>query len=240
LTELHKVSNSLDMTLFSNNQLREAADLPSRGSHVIVTSAADAQLLRRVAAGDHAALEALYNRYERTCYGLAMRMVLDHFLAEEIVQEVFLKLWAAPCSYVPGRGKFSAWLLTLVYNRSIDRLRQAKHSKTAPLGGPRIAAVFDTEETGISTLADTLPDGATTPYEEAWRQEQGRVIRRALRLLPPPEREAISLAYLDGLTQREVAEKLGVPLGTIKSRTHRGLLQLRRLLEREELVEYVA
>jgi RNA polymerase sigma-70 factor (ECF subfamily) len=205
-------------------------DPPNRIKHAIFASASDAQLLSFVASGEHDALEVLYERYAKACYGLAMKVLVDPFLAEEVVQEVFLKLWAAPSSYVPERGKFSAWLLTLVYNRSIDWLRQARHRKL------NSSIELDAEVIDNVTLADILPDGAITPYEEAWRQEQGRVVRGALRLLSPPERLVISLAYLGGLTQREISQRLGVPLGTIKSRTHRGLLQLRRLLEREELL----
>jgi len=218
------------MTRIPNSRPREAADPPNRVKHAIFASVPDAQLLAIVASGEHQAMEALYNRYSKACYGLAMKILVDPYLAEEVVQEVFLKLWTSPASYVPERGKFSAWLLTLVYNRSIDWLRQAKHSKA------NSSVELDAEVTENVTLADILPDGAITPYEEAWRQEQGRMVRGALGRLSPPEQVVISLAYLGGLTQREIAQRLGVPLGTIKSRTHRGLLQLRRLLDREELL----
>jgi len=197
----------------------------------------DAQLLGMIASGKCEALEALYDRYVRACYGLALRVVADPYVAEDVVQDVFLKLWTARFSYAPQEGKFSAWLLTLVRNRSIDRLRHEK--RVMPVGSMSFDA-FDAEEMGGITPGDILLDGPNTPYEEAWRQEQSRAVHKALSLLSTPLREVISLAYLGGLTQREVAQRLGVPLGTIKTRTQRALLQLRRLLDRESLMEDAA
>lgn len=202
-------------------------------NHADYASVSDAQLLSYVASGQCEALEALYDRYVSACYGLALRIVADPCVAEEIVQDVFHKVWTAPRSYAPDRGKFSAWLLTLVHNRSIDRLR---HEKSIVPAGSMSFDAFDAEETGGIIPADMLPDGVNTPYEEAWRQERSRAVRKALSLLPAPQREALSLAYLGGLSQREIAHRLGVPLGTIKTRTRYGLLQLRRLLDGENLL----
>ena len=198
------------------------------------TAMPDEQLMHAIADGKRDALETLYDRYINGCYGLALKIVRDTFVAEEIVQEVFLKLWTNPERYVPERGKFSGWLLTLVHNRSIDKLRRAK----AGAQGNSVPIDLD-NGTGV-TLGDTIPDASATPYEEAWRGEQGTLVRSALELLPGPQREAISLAYFNGLTQKEIAERLGEPLGTIKTRTRSGLLQLRRLLTRQGLVEDAA
>jgi RNA polymerase sigma-70 factor (ECF subfamily) len=137
---------------------------------------------------------------------------------------VFLKLWVKPESYVPGRGKFSGWLLTLVHNRSVDRLRRAK------TGGQNNNIPLDMDNGNGLTVADMLPDQAATPYEEAWRAEKGSIVREALKRLPASQRDAISLAYFGGLTQREIAERLGEPLGTIKTRTRSGLMALKRVL----------
>ena len=202
-------------------------------SHTDYASFADAELLRLIASGNCEALEALYDRYVRACYGKALGVVVDPCVAEEIVQDIFLKLWAAPSSYVPERGKFSVWLLTLVHNRAIDRLRHEKH--VMPDSALSFDA-FDVEETGDVSPAEMLSDETNTPYEEAWRQEQSRAVREALSLLSASQREAISLAYLGGLTHREIAQRLGVPLGTIKTRIRCGLLHLRRLLDGESLM----
>ncbi len=184
----------------------------------------DERLMRAIGQGESGALEVLYERYVAGCYGLALKIVRDPNLAEEIVQDVFLKLWTKPQSYVAERGKFSGWLLTLVHNRAIDKLRRAK------AGTSRSVLPLELDNGTGMTLADSLPDPAPLPEEEAWREEKGTVVRRALSLLPETQREAINLAYFGGLTQKEIAERLGEPLGTIKTRTRSGLLQLRRLL----------
>jgi len=186
-------------------------------------SMSDAQLLRLVASGKSEALEALYDRYVKQCYGVSLRIVADRYVAEEVVQDIYLKLWAAPLSYAPEQGKFSTWLLTLVRNRSIDYLRRG--TRTIPAG---------------SMAFDTADASNAIPYDTIWRGERSRVVHRALSLLSAPLREVISLAYFGGLTQREISRRSGVPLGTIKTRTQRGLKQLRKLLAGESLVEDVA
>jgi RNA polymerase sigma-70 factor (ECF subfamily) len=193
------------------------------------TSAEDAQLVSLIASGDCDALEALYDRYVRACYGVALRTVGDAYVAEEVVQDVFLKVWTAPHAYDPERGKFSTWLLKTVHNRAIDRLR---HERRVMPAGYLECDCYDVEEMGGVTPADIVPDETSTPYEALWRRETGIVVRKALSLLSAPQREVISLAYFGGLTQREVSLRLGVPLGTIKTRTQRALLQLRDLLDK--------
>jgi RNA polymerase sigma-70 factor, ECF subfamily len=190
----------------------------------------DEALMAALAAGQRAALEQIYDRYMNGCYGLALKIVRDPSLAEEIVQDVFLKLWSRPSSFTPERGKFSGWLLTLVHNRSIDKLRRGR----AGVNGSSVP--LDMNNGSGITLAETLPDSSTTPFEEAWRGEKGTLLRRALTHLPEAQRQAITMAYFGGLTQKEIAERLGEPLGTIKTRTRTGLLQLRRLLANKGLV----
>ena len=184
----------------------------------------DESLMAAIALRDSHAVETLYDRYVNGCYGLALKIVRDPSVAEEVVQDVFLKLWSRPESFVPTRGKFSGWLLTMVHNRSVDRLRRAR---TGAMGN---SVPFDLDLGPGIALADTLPDDSPTPHDVAWREAKGKMLRRALELLPQTQREAISLAYFGGLTQKEIAERLGEPLGTIKTRTRTGLLQLRRLL----------
>jgi RNA polymerase sigma factor (sigma-70 family) len=187
----------------------------------------DEQLMASIGGGRTDALEALYDRHVRGAFGLAMKIVRDPSVAEEVVQDVFVKLWSQPGIFSPERGKFAGWLLTLVHNRSVDKLRRAQSGiagKTLPL---------EVEgENGLS-LADMLPDTGPSPDDAAWLNVKGDIVREALGQLPEPQRQAISMAYFGGLTQREIAEHLQEPLGTIKTRTRSGLQQLRRLLVRQ-------
>ncbi|MDQ6693935.1 MAG: sigma-70 family RNA polymerase sigma factor [Chloroflexota bacterium] len=184
----------------------------------------DDQLMRSIGMGQTEAFEELYDRYVRGCFGLAMKIVRDPSVAEEVVQDVFMKLWSQPGIFSPERGKFSGWLLTLVHNRSVDKLRRLKTRQG------RIILPLDSEGEGEVSLADLLPDNAPTPHEAAWTGEKGRIVRDALRLLPEPQRQAITMAYFNGLTQKEIADQLQEPLGTIKTRTRSALQQLRRAL----------
>jgi RNA polymerase sigma-70 factor (ECF subfamily) len=196
--------------------------------HIDYATSADNQLLELIASGKSEALEALYTRYVWVCYGRALRVVEDTYAAEEIVQDVFLKVWTSPRSYSPGRGKFSAWLYTLVHNRSIDRLRRNK--RMVPTRSVQ-SDDFDVNEVRGVAPAKALADRTNTLFEEVWRKERGSAVHNALSRLSTPVGDAIRLAYLEGLSQREVAQRLGVPIGTIKSRTQHGIQQLRNLLD---------
>lgn len=185
---------------------------------------ADDELIALISQGSTPALETLYNRHVRNCYGLAMKIVRDPHIAEEVVQDVFVKLWSNPSIFVPERGKFSGWLLTLIHNRSVDKLRRA---------GSGIASMTTTLDTATTTgvsLAEILPDDSPSLDDAAWQQERGEIVRRAIGHLPLPQRQALTLAYYGGLTQKEIADRLHEPLGTIKTRTRSGLQHLRRLL----------
>lgn len=184
----------------------------------------DEELMTYVSQGSTPALEALYNRHVRNCFGLAMKIVRDPHIAEEVVQDIFVKLWSKPGVFVAERGKFSGWLLTLVHNRSVDKLRRA----SAGLAG--LTVTLDNDNNGGVALAEILPDDAPGLDETAWQQERGEILRKAMRNLPLPQRQALSLAYFGGLTQKEIADHLQEPLGTIKTRTRSGLQHLRRLL----------
>ena len=144
-------------------------------------------------------------------YGLALRIVRDRSLAEDAVQEGFLAVWRSAGSFLAEHGKPSTWILTLVHRRAVDLVRREERRRTDPL----------------DELAQ--PTGEATD-EEAWLRAQRQVVQEALRKLPPDQREAIELAYYGGFTQSELAERLGLPLGTIKSRMFAGLRRLRELL----------
>jgi RNA polymerase sigma factor (sigma-70 family) len=171
----------------------------------------DEALLALVSRGDDAALGELYDRYGRIAYGLALRIVRDRTLAEDVVQEGFLAVWRSAGTFRAEHGKPSTWILTLVHRRAVDLVRREERRRADP----------------IDELAQ--PAGEATD-EEAWLRAQRQVVQEALRKLPPDQREAIELAYYGGFTQSELAERLGQPLGTIKSRMFTGLRRLRELL----------
>jgi RNA polymerase sigma factor (sigma-70 family) len=171
----------------------------------------DEALVLLAARSEQHALAELYDRYGRTAYGLALRILRDEALAEDAVQEGFLAVWRTAPRFVPERGKASTWILTLVHRRAVDVVRREQR---------RRADLLD-EASG--------PVGASVE-EEAWLRLQRERVQDALRLLPDQQREALELAYYGGFTQSELAERLGQPLGTIKSRMFAGLARLRELL----------
>jgi len=178
----------------------------------------DDQLVARVANGDAAALATLYDRYVRQCFGLALRLVGDPQLAEEIVQEVFLKLWAQPTRYSPQKGQFVSWLLSVVHHRSIDELRRRSRTEV-PLDTSETQSLLDTEASDDPDLGD-----------QVWLAEMRQTVRQALAGIPENQRQVLEMAYYGGLSQSEIATRLGQPLGTVKTRMRSGLQRLRDLL----------
>jgi RNA polymerase sigma-70 factor (ECF subfamily) len=193
----------------------------------------DAQLVQRVALGDEPALEELYDRHASAVFRLAFRLVGDRQLAEEVLQETYLALWNRAELFDPAAGSLTAWLLTIARNRSVDRLRAAGRR---PVQVPMSAAVGqDERDDGVEwTLATGSLLGAapaaTDPQEaldQTWLKD---AVRQALDGVPDLERRAIELAYYEELTQTEIAQRLGWPLGTVKTRTRRALSRLRSVL----------
>jgi RNA polymerase sigma-70 factor (ECF subfamily) len=187
-------------------------------------SISDEDLAVRVTERDAAALEQLYDRYVRQCYGLAVRIVGDRALAEEIVQEVFLKFWSQPQSYSHTRGRFVSWLLSLVHHRSIDELRRRSRSDV-----PLDVRTFEP----VTAKADEDPG----PGEQVWLADLRRSMRSALDQLPANQREPIELAYFRGLTHTQIADRLGQPLGTIKTRIRLGMQALREMLKASGILD---
>jgi RNA polymerase sigma-70 factor, ECF subfamily len=171
----------------------------------------DEALVALVARSDDGALAELYDRYGHAAYGLALRIVRDPALAEDAVQEAFLAVWRSASHFVPERAKASTWILTFVHRRAVDVVRREQPRRTEPLTG------------ASETSADVTEN-------EAWRRLQRTRVQEALRRLPDQQREALELAYYGGFTQSELADRLGEPLGTIKSRMFTGLARLRELL----------
>jgi len=184
-----------------------------------VASEGDAALMARIAAGDAAALAALYDRYARVVFAFAQRIVRDRGLAEELLQEVFFRAWRRADAYQAGRGELITWLLSLTHNLAIDELRKRRRR-------PQKA-----EGTEPALLLDGVATPGPTVEETAWLGALRGELAAALATLPPAQRDAIALAYYGGLTQREIAEALGAPLGTIKTRLRLGLDKLRVELE---------
>jgi RNA polymerase sigma factor (sigma-70 family) len=172
----------------------------------------DEALLALIARSDEDALAELYRRLSRVAYGLAYRILRDDALAQDAVQEGFLGVWRAAARFAAERAKPSTWVLTLVHRRAVDLVRREDRRRAEPL----------------EPDAEASAPGVQDEAEQLARRE---TVREALRRLPPEQREAIELAYYGGYTQTELAERLGQPLGTIKSRMFTGLARLRETLE---------
>ena len=179
----------------------------------------DEALLSLVASSDDQALAELYDRFGRVAYGLALRILRDEALAQDAVQDAFLAVWRSADRFLAGRAAARTWILTLVHRRAVDLVRREDRRRGEPL-----------ERAPEPPSPRTAEDEATLGFER-------RVVQEALRRLPPEQREALELGYYGGLTQSELAERLGQPLGTIKSRMFAGLSRLRDLLAQGGLEE---
>jgi RNA polymerase sigma-70 factor (ECF subfamily) len=182
--------------------------------------ASDADLIGRAAQGEARALEVLYDRYSGVVFSFALRIVSDRQLAEEVLQEAFFRAWQQGGNFSAGRGSFITWLLSITHNLSIDEIRRRRRR-------PQKADSEEPEQV-LAAVADT---GAGADVEdEVWLGALRDTIGVAMQQLPPPQREAIEMAYFQGMTQREIADALGEPLGTIKTRMRLGLQKLRDAL----------
>ncbi|MBI5386904.1 MAG: sigma-70 family RNA polymerase sigma factor [Verrucomicrobia bacterium] len=183
----------------------------------LLPSDADAELLRAVARGDEAALSQLYDRLARILLSVAVRILRDPAAAEDVLQDVFVLIWEKAATYDPRLGKPLTWAVTLTRNKSVDRLRAAQRA------GRFVEAA----------TAEMEGDGVVAPAagEELLSEETASLVRSALMQLPAEQRQAIELAFFGGLTQTEIAAVLRAPLGTVKARIRRGLVQMREALE---------
>ena len=172
---------------------------------------ADAGLVRRILNGDEIALSALYDRYGRLVYSVSLRILRDTGAAEEVLQDIFHQLWRLAGSFDLERGSLSSWLMVMARNRSIDRLRRRGPAAAANPGEVLSPLKFDLES------------------DVAQKQMIGRV-RSALEALPEAQRKAMELAYFEGLTQSEIADRTGDPLGTVKTRLRTALASLKKAL----------
>ncbi len=168
----------------------------------------------RIADGSSDAFRDLYSRYASTAAGLAHRVIGDPALAEEVVQDVFLSVWRSAAAYDSARGSVRSWLLTQVHHRAVDVVRREDAERRRSFRQPGPVQSDPTEEV----------------VEDAWLRSRRADIRTALGTISDDQRQVLQLAYFDGLTQSQVSERLGIPLGTVKSRTLAAMLKLREAL----------
>lgn len=178
-------------------------------------TAADREALERLARKDADALAELYDRHARLVYSLALRIVRDQADAEDVVQEVFSQIWHQAARYDQARGNVGAWLVMLTRSRAIDRLRRRRSRPDAP---------------NVDAAALDVPDQTPLADDQLVSSARAAAIRSAMDDLPLLQRIAIELAFYEGLTHVEIAERLEEPLGTVKTRIRQGLLTLRRRL----------
>lgn len=186
------------------------------GSNVEAT---DEELIERLAGGELAALDALYTRYARPVFSLALRILSDSADAEEVTQDVFERVWRHAPTFDAQRGRFGTWLLSMTHHVAIDRVRKRQRR-------PQQVAAQAMEWTAPDPLA------VRDVSESALLNVQAEQVRRALHSLPSSQQQAIELAYFGGLSHLEIAAVLGDPLGTVKARIRRGMDRLRSALER--------
>ena len=179
----------------------------------------DRSCVSRMRAGDTRALEELYDRHAPLLYGLALRIVGRASDAEEVLQDTWLQVWRQAATWDPGRGTVIGWLITLARSRAIDRIRSVASRARAETAAPRPDVVT----------------GANEPAENAEARQRRERVSAALGALTPNQREVIELGYFGGLSQSEIAARLGTPLGTVKSWTRQGLMRMRELVPEEEL-----
>jgi RNA polymerase sigma factor (sigma-70 family) len=175
----------------------------------------DAEVLRRIREGDQTAIDDLYARFRRPAFALARRILADDVLAEDVLQEVFLTVWRDPAAYERGRGSVASWLLAMVHHKAVDAVRREESQR-------RRQALAEEE------LVLDAPVAARDVEDDVWTRVVSEQVRTALRALSAPQREALTLAYYGGYTQREVAALTGAPLGTVKTRMLSGMRRLKQ------------
>ena len=170
----------------------------------------DDLLLDRVQAGDQQAMAQIFDRYSRMVYSVAMRVLADPGHAEDVLQDVFFKVWREPHSFLKGRGPMGAWLAVVARNRAIDALRRRKPS---------------------DSVDDVVLVSKTNLAAESQHRSMIEMVRKVMKALPPDQQASMELAYFEGLSHSEIAARTGDPLGTVKTRIRSALITLRKALE---------
>lgn len=174
-------------------------------------------LVERLRRQDQSALDALYERYSKVVYAIALRIVGQTADAEDVVVDCFWQVWQQAANYDVSRGQLRTWIVTIARSRALDRLRVLRRSP--------LAEAEEVETAGREVVADDDPE------QSAWLAQKSSLVRAALAALPREQRQALELAYYYGLSQSEVAERLGEPLGTVKTRIRLGMMKLREQLQ---------
>ena len=194
------------------------------GAHERVPdSLSDEALAAGIARGDGAALETLYDRYAATVYGIALKVIDEKAVAEDVLQETFWRVWKSAASYQPERGSFTSWLFRIAHNLAIDAYRRRNVR-------PQTLSTAGDDEPILNKIADPDMDVAG----QALALLQSQQVRQALASLPRLQRQVIEMAYFHGMTRQEIAEVTGEALGTIHTRARLALQKLREELEKEE------
>lgn len=183
--------------------------------------ALDLELHRRLSLGERQAFDQLFRRYGPSAFGAALRIVRQQALAEEVVQEAFLALWRAPEAYDPARGPFRSFFLALVHHRAVDTVRREERLRA------RAERAQNLEPGRGEDVAEVVVDDVAM-------DDRRKEVRGALETLPAEQRRVIELAYFGGYTQTRIAEELGIPVGTVKTRTFAAMRKLRRALYQED------
>ena len=181
----------------------------------------DLECHRRLRQGDRGAFEELYRRYAPGAYGLALRVTGQELLAQEVVHDAFLALWRAPEAFDPARGAFRSYFLSLVHHRAVDTVRREERLRK------RSERAMNLYEVGGEDVAEGV-------VEEAWLTTRRKEVREALLALPDEQRMVLEMAYYGGETQAQIAQELGIPIGTVKTRTLAAMRKLRQMLERKD------
>jgi RNA polymerase sigma-70 factor, ECF subfamily len=186
------------------------------------SNAEDAELIRRMCSADETALGALYDRWVRSLYSLVFHLLKDPDEAEDVVEETFWQAWRKASSYDPSRGAVSTWLLTIGRRKALDRIRTTKRRREEPMSQE-------------SAYAD-LPSGDPDPSQDTEGSELRTHVRAALDELPAEQREVLELGYFRGMSQTEIADRTGQPLGTVKTRMRLAMQKLREPLSMHRAV----
>lgn len=178
----------------------------------------DLELHRRLLSGDRGSFDALYRRYSGTAYGLALRLTGQRMLAQDVVHDAFMAIWRAPEAFDPARGAFRTFFLSLVHHRAVDVVRKEQRMRAR---GERAANL---EPSAVEDPAEGVAD-------RDYLRVRGEEVREALGSLSDDQRRVLEMAYFDGMTQAEIAQRLEIPLGTVKTRTLAAMRKLRGVME---------
>jgi RNA polymerase sigma-70 factor (ECF subfamily) len=182
----------------------------SKASLQATKATEDAAMLERVEQGDQAAMGLLFDRYSGIVYSVALRVLKDTGQAEDVMQDIFIQIWKKPGAFISGRGSLGAWLVVVARNRAIDSLRRRRPT---------------------DSVEDVVLASSTDLAAEAERNTLMEKVRVYIDQLPPEQRKSVEMAYFEGLSHSEIAEKTGDPLGTVKTRIRLALITLRKAMQ---------